>query len=127
MCETVLMFFIVVPSLIIVIAYALKGWFIENYDPYAQLSDINCFDSLRNNSGNGFKRFLAAVKYERLRRKLLVICMCYQETRKIELIKCLCASKIRKNLVASLKLCMTHLPGLSGSFRLVQSTLSRTS
>ena len=30
-------------------------------------------------------------------------------------------------LVASLKLCMTHLPGLSGSFRLVQSTLSRTS
>ena len=33
----------------------------------------------------------------------------------------------REKLVASLKLCMTHLPGLSGSFRLVQSTLSRTS
>ena len=37
------------------------------------------------------------------------------------------AERIVNILVASLKLCMTHLPGLSGSFRLVQSTLSRTS
>jgi len=51
----------------------------------------------------------------------------YITLNKMDPLGILVAFGLFKILVASLKLCMTHLPGLSGSFRLVQSTLSRTS
>lgn len=71
--EIILGLAIVLPSLLIIIAYSIKGFFLEDFNPYDNLRDINCFDSLRNDDGNGFKRFLAAVGYEHLKKKLLFI------------------------------------------------------
>ena len=73
MTDTILAISIVIPSLLILIAYSIKGLFIDDYNPYDKLKDINCFDSLRNNNGSGIKRFLAAIKYEQFKKRLLLI------------------------------------------------------
>lgn len=38
---------------------------LSEFDPYSQLIDIRCWDGLRNNKGQGLKRFLAAIQYEK--------------------------------------------------------------
>ena len=73
MTEVILAIIIVIPSLLILIAYSIKELFVDDYNPYDRLKDINCFDSLRDNDGRGIKKFLAAIKYERFRKGLLLI------------------------------------------------------
>ena len=69
----ILAIIIVIPSLIILFAYSIKGLFVDDYNPYDRLKDINCVDLLRENNGRGMKRFLAAIKYEQFRKGLLII------------------------------------------------------
>lgn len=73
MTEIILAILIVIPSLLIIIAYSIKDLFIDDYNPYDKLKNINCFDSLRDNDGRGIKRFLAAIKYEQFKKGLLLI------------------------------------------------------
>jgi hypothetical protein len=73
MLEIVLGIFITVPSLLILIAYSIKGLFVDDYNPYEKLCDIDSFDALRVDNGKGLKRFLDAIKYEKLKQCLLVV------------------------------------------------------
>jgi len=73
MLEILLPIFIAFPSLLILTAYSIKGIFIDDYNPYDKLKDIDCIEALRNENGKGIKRFLAAIEYERMRKGLLLI------------------------------------------------------
>lgn len=73
MIDAIVGIFIVIPLLLICIAYSIKDLFLDDYNPYDRLKDIDCFDSLRDHDGRGIKRFLAAIKYEQFRKGLLLI------------------------------------------------------
>ena len=73
MLEVILAVFVAIPSLVIIIVFSVKDLIVDDYNPYDKLKDIDCFESLRSNNGRGIKKFLAAIKYEQLKKGLLLI------------------------------------------------------
>ncbi|MHA1381117.1 MAG: hypothetical protein ACTSRG_22345 [Candidatus Helarchaeota archaeon] len=65
---------IVIPTLVILVFISLKDLFLDEFDPYDNLKNIDSIDKLITNKGKGFKKFLAAIKYERLKNTLETIC-----------------------------------------------------
>lgn len=65
--EIEILIMVVIPTLFIIFRVTTKGLFIDKFDPYKELKDIKSFNILRLPNGNGFKRFLAAIQYERTR------------------------------------------------------------
>ncbi len=71
--ETYIVIFVANPCLFCIINYGINMLFLEDFEPYNKLADIRSFNNLRIPDGNGFKRYLAAIQYEQLKRKLLNI------------------------------------------------------
>ena len=71
--DNLLLLLVSIPSLFFLFGFTTKGLFVNNFNPYEHLKDIDDFHSLRLPDGKGFKRYLCAIKYEGLKQQVLIL------------------------------------------------------